>query len=112
MADEDGWVGLTWNSPLMYDQNFALSGFDRTHIFQIGVIYDLPFMKNATGPVAHAVQGWQLNTIFAAFSGTPYSINGSNTALNCPDCGSILINVSGDPKPQGSVDRAPNRTIR
>src|SRR4030095_13961798 len=69
----------------------------------IGVIYDLPFMKNATGPVAHAVQGWQLNTIFAAFSGTPYSINGSNTALNCPGCGSIFINVSGDPKPQGSV---------
>ena len=103
MADEDGWVGLTWNTPLMYDQNFALSGFDRTHIFQIGVIYDLPFMKNATGPVAHAVQGWQLNTIFAAFSGTPYSINGSNTALNCPGCGSIFINVSGDPKPQGSV---------
>ena len=43
MADEDGWVGLTWNSPLMYDQNFALAGFDRPHVFQMGFVYTLPF---------------------------------------------------------------------
>ena len=103
MADEDGWVGLDYNNPIVYDQNYALAGFDRTHIFQMGFIYDLPFMRSSTGPVAHAVQGWQLNGIFAAFSGTPYSIGGSNTALNCPSCGSIRINISGDPTPSGSV---------
>ena len=43
MADEDGWVGLTWNTPLMYDQNFALAGFDRPHVFQMGFVYTLPF---------------------------------------------------------------------
>ena len=40
MADEDGWVGLTWNSPLMYDQNYAIAGFDRTHVFQMGFVYE------------------------------------------------------------------------
>ena len=45
MADEDGWTGLTWNHPLKYDDNFALAGFDRTHIFQLGWIYELPFFK-------------------------------------------------------------------
>jgi carboxypeptidase family protein len=103
MADEDGWVGLTWNSPLMYDQNFALAGFDRTHVLSMGFIYELPFMRQGTGVMARAVQGWQVNGIFAAFSGTPYSIGASNPALNCPGCGSILINVAQDPKASGAV---------
>ncbi|HJZ82144.1 MAG TPA: TonB-dependent receptor, partial [Pyrinomonadaceae bacterium] len=48
MADEDGWVGLTWNHPLKYQDNFALAGFDRTHIFQMGFVYTLPFLKDST----------------------------------------------------------------
>ena len=103
MADEDGWTGLTWNSPLMYDQNYALAGFDRTHIFQMGWVWEIPFLKNSQSAVAKTVGGWQLNGIFAAFSGTPYSIGGSNTALNCVSCGSIFIDISQDPKPTGSV---------
>ena len=47
MADEDGWVGLPWNRPLEVDDNFALAGFDRTHDFQMGFLYDLPFVKNS-----------------------------------------------------------------
>ena len=36
MADEDGWTGLTWNYLPKYDDNFAIAGFDRTHVFQMG----------------------------------------------------------------------------
>jgi carboxypeptidase family protein/TonB-dependent receptor-like protein len=103
MADEDGWVGLTWNHPLMYDQNFALAGFDRTHVFQMGFVYALPFLREDTSPVGSVLGGWQLNGVVSAFSGTPYTIGGSNTALNCQGCGSIFINVSGDPKPSGDA---------
>ena len=102
MADEDGWVGLDYNSPLVYDQNYALAGFDRTHVFQMGAIYDLPY-KNREGVVGAVLGGWQMNGIFAAFSGTPYSIGGSNNALNCPSCGAVRINVNGDVKPTGAV---------
>ena len=35
MADEDGWVGVTWNGASQYDRNFALAGYDRTHVFQM-----------------------------------------------------------------------------
>lgn len=108
MADEDGWVGLTWNHPLKYDDNFALAGFDRTHIFQLGWIYELPFFKENTRAVGQILGGWQVNGIFAAFSGTPYSIGGSNTALNCQGCGSIFINVNGDPKASGTAGSATN----
>jgi hypothetical protein len=103
MADEDGWTGLTWNHPMMYEENFSLTGFDRTHIFQMGFVYELPFLKKASSTSGKLLGGWQINGIFATYSGTPYSIGGINNPLNCPGCGSILINVSGDPKPMGKV---------
>jgi hypothetical protein len=102
MADEDGWVGLTWNHPAMFDQNFALAGFDRTHIFQMGFVWELPFMRETQGVLGAVAGGWQVNGIFAAFSGTPYSIGGSNPTLNCPGCGSIFIDVAGTPRPTGT----------
>jgi hypothetical protein len=103
MADEDGWVGLTWNTPLMYDQNFALAGFDRTQVLQMGFVWALPILEKSTGAAGKLLGGWQLNGVAAAYSGTPYSIGGTNNALNCPGCGSVFINVSGDPAANGAV---------
>ena len=103
MADEDGWVGLDYNHPMVYDLNYALAGFDRTHIFQMGFVYALPFLKDDTSAVGQVLGGWQVNGVFAAFSGTPYSIGGTNNALNCPSCGSVRVNISDDPEPSGSV---------
>jgi len=100
--DEDGGSTLEWNHPLMYDQNFALAGFDRTHVAQMGFVWELPFAKSSKTSLAKVVQGWQLNGVAAAFSGTPYSIGGTNTPLNCQGCGSIFIDVSRDPQPVGA----------
>ena len=107
---EDGWVGLTWNHPLKYDDNFALAVFDRTHIFQMGFVYDLPFLRDNSNLVGRVLGGWQMNGIFAAYSGTPYSIGGVNNTLNCPSCGSIFINVNGDPEPIGEVGSGSTQT--
>jgi hypothetical protein len=95
---EDGWVGLTWNHPLKFEDNYALAVFDRTHIFQMGFVYDLPFLREN-----RLLGGWQLNGILAKYSGTPFSIGGTNNALNCPGCGSVFINVNGFPDPVGRV---------
>ncbi len=103
MADEDGWTGLTWNHPLKFQDNFALGGFDRTHIFQMGFVYDLPILRGRNDLAGTVLGGWQLNGIYAWYSGTPFSIGGSNTALNCAGCGSILANVNGDPSTSGEV---------
>jgi hypothetical protein len=103
MADEDGWVGLTWNTPLKFEDNFALAGFDRTHVFQMGFVYNLPFLKDASNFTGKVLGGWSLNGIYAIYSGTPYSIGGTNNDLNCQGCGSVFINVNGDPKPVGKV---------
>jgi hypothetical protein len=103
MADEDGWVGLTWNSPLMYDRNFATAGFDRPHVFQLGFVYNLPFMAQSTSVAGRLAQGWQFNGIVSAYSGTPFTVEGTNTALNCPSCGTITIDYNGDASPSGTA---------
>ncbi len=103
MADEDGWTGVTWNHPLKWEDNFALGGFDRTHNFQMGFLYELPFLKTNNNWTSKLLGGWQVNGIYAAYSGTPFSISGTNTPLNCQGCGSVYINVSGDPKPAGEI---------
>lgn len=110
MADEDGWVGLTWNHPLKYQDNFALTGFDRTHVFQMGYVYSLPFLNKRNDFAGKVLGGWQVNGIIAKYSGTPYSIGGTNNALNCQACGSIFINVNGDPQPVGTVGSSTTET--
>jgi len=109
MADEDGWQALTWNHPLKYDDNYALAGYDRTHVLQMGFVYELPFAKHSNNPLAQIVKNWQINGVAAAYSGTPFSITGTNTALNCPGCGSVFINVQGDPKPTGTPGSTTDR---
>ena len=109
-SGEDGWVGLTWNHPLKFADNFDVAVFDRTHVFQMGYVYSLPFLNNRNDFVGKTLGGWQVNGIFSKYSGTPYSIGGTNNALNCQGCGSVLINVNGDPKPIGTVGSSTTET--
>ena len=107
--DEDGWTDLTWNHPLMFDRNFAIAGFDRPHVLQLGFAWAMPFLQEQTDVLARVLQGWQLNGVVAAYSGAPFSVAGTNTALDCQGCGNgdfITIDVSRDPKPTGSVGSA------
>jgi hypothetical protein len=60
-------------------------------------------MQQRTDVVGKLLQGWQLNGIISAYSGTPFTVEGTNTALNCPGCGTITIDYSGDAEPTGGV---------
>ena len=42
MTDEDGWSSVLWNWGPVFDRNRAAAGFDRTHVFQLGWVYELP----------------------------------------------------------------------
>jgi outer membrane receptor protein involved in Fe transport len=87
MADDDGWVGVSWNAPQLFSRNRSIAGFDRAHVFQIGWVYELPFgtgKKYANSGVAKYVIGnWQVNGVMAAYTGTPFTV-GSGSALNMP----------------------------
>jgi hypothetical protein len=82
MADEDGWVALLYNSPSQFERNYALAGFDRTHNFQMGWAYELPFGRGADGLLSTVVRGWQLNGLVSIVSGRPMTLVADGTALD------------------------------
>jgi hypothetical protein len=79
-TDEDGWATLTWSQPSQLHRNYAKAGYDRTHVFQMGFVYELPY-KQQPSVVGRILGDWQVNGVFSAFSGTPFGIGGDNTAL-------------------------------
>jgi hypothetical protein len=81
-TDEDGWATLTWSQPSQLNRNYALAGYDRTHNFQMGFLYEVPYGRDRTSPVALVLRDWQVNGIFSAYSGTPFTIGGDNTQLS------------------------------
>jgi hypothetical protein len=87
--DEPSRGGLLFNHPSVLSRNRALAGFDRTHNFHAGFLYELPFGKGKRflngGALASALfGGWQINGIFGAYSGTPFSVTAPNASLNAP----------------------------
>jgi outer membrane receptor protein involved in Fe transport len=95
-ADDDGWVGLTWNQPSQMHRNYARAGYDRPHVLQMGFVYELPFARDQSGVLAQVVKNWQINGIASWMSGTPFSIGGSNGLLQQVG-GFQSINVQGEP---------------
>jgi hypothetical protein len=80
-------------SLLFYDsanvgRNRALAGFDRPQNFRVGWLAELPFGPGKqwmqSGVAAKVLGGWQVNGIFSAYSGTPFSVTASNSSLNAP----------------------------
>lgn len=89
-TDDDGWVSTGWNWPAVFQRNRAPAGYDRTHVFQIGWVYTLPFGKGrqffAGSKVADAILGnWAVNGITSAYTGTPFTITAPGTSLNAPN---------------------------
>jgi hypothetical protein len=96
-TDDDGWTGLTWNQPSQLHRNYARAGYDRPHMLQMGFVYELPFGRDSSNPVALVVKNWQINGIASWLSGRPFSIGGSNGLLQQQE-GFQSINVQGEPK--------------
>ncbi len=87
-TDDDGWTGLTWNYAPILSRNRATAGYDRTHNFHLGYVYEFPAGKGKkylnTGVAAAIFGGWQANGIIAIYSGAPFTVTADGTALNAP----------------------------
>ena len=105
MADDDA-GGVEWPQASQYHRNFAIAGFDRTHMLQMGFVYELPFARESTHPLSLLVKNWQINGIASWLSGEPFDIDGTNNLLQ-QQGGFQSINVVGDPKP-GFGEAGPN----
>ena len=79
---------LPFNIPNALDRNRSVTGYDRTHNFQAGWTAELPFGQGKrwaqTGVSRLLLGGWQLNGIFSAYSGTPFTVTASGASLNAP----------------------------
>jgi hypothetical protein len=82
MTDDDGTAGFDYNAPEVFDRNWAPAGFDRRHTFTMAYSWQLPFKVEGSPLLNAIVKGWQLNGTFAAYSGTPFTVTASNTALD------------------------------
>jgi hypothetical protein len=87
--DEPSRGGSTFNSPDVRNRNRALAGFDRTHNFHVGFLYELPFgagrrFASSSRALSAIAGGWQVNGIFGAYSGSPFTITASGASLNAP----------------------------
>jgi len=77
---------LWFNAPQVLDRNRSLTGYDRTHNVQMAFLAELPFGPGKRwmqqGWERHLLGGWQLNGIFSAYSGTPFTVTADVTSLD------------------------------
>lgn len=106
MTDDNGWTSVNWNSPEDIYRNRATAGYDRTHIFQMAYVYDLPFGKGkkwvSSGPAAWILGNWGVNGVFYWFTGTPFTV-GSGVACNCPGNLQTAMQVKTDVQKLGGI---------
>lgn len=69
-------------------RNRAVSDFDRTNMFTTGFVAELPFGKGkpmlSKGLASRIAGGFQINGLFAAYSGLPFTATASAASLNAP----------------------------
>ena len=61
------------NDPLNPRSAYGNSAFDRTHVFTISYLYQIPNLTKSKG-LGYAVNGWGVSGITTAQSGLPYSV--------------------------------------
>jgi outer membrane receptor protein involved in Fe transport len=113
MTDDEGWAGVSYNWGPAFGRNRATAGYDRTHVFQLGYAYELPFGAGkqfaTSGPAKHLFGGWSINGTTAAFTGTPFTPSAPGGTLNLPGNAQTPDQVKADiGRPEGI---GPNATF-
>jgi hypothetical protein len=74
--DEQSDLGLFFNGndPSNPRSSYATSTFDRTHVFVVSYLYQIPNFAKTNSLVSKFVNGWGLSGITVAQSGQPYNI--------------------------------------
>ena len=62
------------NNPLNPRSAYGNSGFDRTHVFTVSYLYQIPDLAKSNRFLKHAVNGWGFSGITVVQSGLPYSV--------------------------------------
>jgi len=80
--------GMFFQIPSAFERNRSLTSFDRPHNFQASLVAELPFGKGKRwltgGILALLAGGWQANSVFSSYTGTPFTVSSAGTSLNAP----------------------------
>ena len=93
--------------PELFYLNRASSDFDRRHNFRTAFIYELPWGPGRkwakSGVVSALAGGWQINGIFSAVTGTPFTVGTSSASLNAPGSSQFADQVLPEVKKLGNI---------
>jgi hypothetical protein len=101
---------LMFGHPSVHHRNRAIAGYDRPHNFRFAYVAELPFgagkrWGNANSVAKAVVGGWQVNGIFSAYSGSPFSVSSSGTSLNAPGNSQTADLVTTEVRKLGGIGR-------
>jgi hypothetical protein len=96
-----------------FDEEWAVSDFDRTHVFTTAAVWELPvgrgrkFLSDSGGVVNHLLGGWSINTIYTAMTGEPFQVNSNQRTNNAAHVSRALVT---DPSVRARLQFLPNIT--
>jgi hypothetical protein len=97
----------TFTHPSVMHRQRAIQDYDRTHMFKSAWMWELPFGANKRwaqqGFGKTVFGGWQLNGIFSAYSGTPFTVTASGTSLNAPGNTQVADQVLPEVEKLGNI---------
>jgi hypothetical protein len=72
--------------PAVQARNWAPAAGSRPHTFTMAFLYQLPWVTNGSysGLARMLINDWQVNGVFQAFNGAPFTVTASGTELNTP----------------------------
>lgn len=91
--------------------NYGLASFDRTHVFRLNYVWDIPNANLANPVLRHIRNGWQISGITSFISGAPLGIGLATTSAlditGTPSQGARVVVLSNPvlPKEERTFDR-------
>jgi hypothetical protein len=81
--------------------DYGYAEHDVRHRASLSAVWNLPFLNNGSGAMRTALGGWQVNAIFTARSGYPFTVydctNQNIVCMRAVDPGNINKNATGGP---------------
>jgi hypothetical protein len=91
--------------PRNLDAEFGLMDYDRTHIFGVHYVWELPFFRNARTLLYNVAGGWEITGSTRLASGTPLTITQSANTANSFGLGAMRPDLVGEPEISGNRPR-------
>jgi len=96
----NGYFNLGYLDPFNPGLDYGWAEFDIRHRLSMSAVWNLPFFNNSSSGVRTALGGWQVNTIFTARSGRPFSVfdctNGRDVCIRAEDPTNISKKANGE----------------